>query len=124
MHLRPIADVSRSATITFWTKKLTMGCGSSAIMKKLPLEWKAQFAALKIYDADVEKFFKVYRQIDTDNSGAVNIDEMMIYFDIEPTNFCKRIFSVFDMNNSGKVDFREFVLSMWNYCSLSDATLG
>jgi Ca2+-binding EF-hand superfamily protein len=27
------------------------------------------------------------------------------------------------MNRSGKIDFREFVLSLWNYCTLGNATL-
>ena len=100
-----------------------MGCSSSAL-KKIPPRWLADFKELRITDSDVEKCFKVYRKIDADGSGAVSIEEMLIYLEIEPTAFSRRVFSIFDLNKSGKVDFREFVLSMWNYCTLSNATLG
>ena len=27
-------------------------------------------------------------------------------------------------DNSGNIDFREFVISLWNYCTLGDEALG
>lgn len=43
--------------------------------------------------------------------------------DIERTKFSMRVFSIFDEDSSGEIDFREFVLALWNYCTLGRATL-
>lgn len=100
-----------------------MGCGTSSIEKKIPKGWYRQFLALKLSKSEVKQLFKIYRKIDSDNSGSIDIIEMLTYLDIENTTFNQRVFSIFDMNRSGKVDFREFVLSLWNYCTLGNATL-
>ena len=34
------------------------------------------------------------------------------------TKFTKRIFRIFDEDGSGQIDFREFVMSLWNYATL------
>jgi Ca2+-binding EF-hand superfamily protein len=38
-------------------------------------------------------------------------------------NFCERVFTLFDEDESGQIDFREFVVAMWNYCTLSRSSL-
>jgi len=45
--------------------------------------------------------------------------ELLAFLDLEKTRFTKRIFSIFDEDGSGLIDFREFVLSLWNYCTLT-----
>ncbi len=47
----------------------------------------------------------------------------MANLDLEVTPFTKRVFSLFDSDNSGEINFRECVLSLWSYCSLSDDDL-
>mgnify|MGYP000395057526 CR=1 FL=1 len=46
-----------------------------------------------------------------------------MYIDIERTPFTKRVFSIFDDDGSKTVDFKEFVMALWNYCTLGKATL-
>jgi Ca2+-binding EF-hand superfamily protein len=46
-----------------------------------------------------------------------------MFLDVERTRFTKRIFSIFDDDKSGEIDFREFVLSIWNYCTLGKTSL-
>jgi serine/threonine-protein phosphatase 2B regulatory subunit len=58
-----------------------------------------------------------------DNSGSIEILELFMYLDIDRTPFTKRSFSVFDSDGSGFIDFKEFVISLWNYCTLGKATL-
>jgi Ca2+-binding EF-hand superfamily protein len=99
-----------------------MGCGSS-MDKKIPMEWYRQFVALKLSRSEVKKLFALFRKIDMDRSGSIDVVEMLTFLDIENTSFNQRVFSIFDMNRSGKIDFREFVLSLWNYCTLGNATL-
>lgn len=43
--------------------------------------------------------------------------------DIERTAFSAKIFGIFDSDGSHKIDFAEFVLSLWQFCSLSDSDL-
>ena len=46
-----------------------------------------------------------------------------MFLDVERARFTKRIFSIFDNDKSGQIDFREFVLSIWNYCTLGKSSL-
>ena len=62
--------------------------------------------------------------MDVDDSGCIELVELLVHIDLERTKFTERIFSIFDEDGSGQIDFREFVLSLWNYCTLSNATLG
>jgi Ca2+-binding EF-hand superfamily protein len=80
--------------------------------------------ALALTEKAVEKFWKIYRKIDLDGSGSIEIKEMLVHFDIDRTKFTKRVFGIFDEDNSGYIDLREFILSLWNYCTLGKATLG
>jgi hypothetical protein len=99
-------------------------CCASDLQRIIPAEWYAQFKALRLTDSEIRRFLALYQNIDMDRSGAIDLQELLNYMDIENTSFTNRAFSVFDLNNSGKVDFREFVLAVWNYCTLGAATLG
>ena len=61
--------------------------------------------------------------VDVDGSGTIEVAELLAFLDVEKTKFSKRIFCMFDEDNSGQIDFREFVLSCWNYCTLGRSTL-
>ncbi len=43
--------------------------------------------------------------------------------DFERSKFTVRAFSLFDSDGSGELDFREFVISIWNYCSIDKTGL-
>lgn len=85
---------------------------------------KAQFEALCLRPTDVQHFLKTFHAIDMDGSGSIGLSELLNHLDLERNRFTKRIFSIFDEDKSGQIDFREFVFSFWNYCTLSQATLG
>ena len=80
-------------------------------------------SALALTEQAVEKFWKIYKKVDLDESGSIEIKEMLVHFDIDRTKFTKRVFGVFDEDNSGEIDLREFILALWNYCTLGKATL-
>lgn len=94
------------------------------VHRNVPADWIVQFHALQISNTDVNKLYDLFHFIDTDNSGTLDILELFNFLDVEVTPFTKRVFTIFDPNQSGKVDFREFVISMWNYCTLGKNTLG
>jgi hypothetical protein len=85
---------------------------------------KKDFDALGISEADCGKLYGLFQTIDSDASGSIEILELLMFLDVERTPFTKRIFSMFDDDNSGEIDFREFVLSIWNYCTLGKTSLG
>jgi len=43
--------------------------------------------------------------------------------DVDPTPFNKRVFGIMDEDGSGEMDFREFVVATWNYCSFEKTGL-
>ena len=65
------------------------------------------------------QFFK----IDKDNSGEVSIYEFLSFFKLKSTKFAMRAFSIMDEDKSGEIDFREFVVAVWNYCTFSNEGL-
>lgn len=87
-------------------------------------EWKKTYHALQISDSEVYKLYKKFRKVDMDNSGTIDVVELLTVIDVERKPFSEQVFSVFDEDKSGKIDFNEFVLSLWNYCTLSRVTLG
>lgn len=82
------------------------------------------FAAMKLTKTDVAQLYKIFRKVDFDSSGSVDIVEMLTLLDVERTRFTEHVFTVFDSDGSGKIDFREFVLSVWNYCTIGQSSLG
>ncbi len=85
---------------------------------------RRQFEALQLSSKEVGKLYKIFRKVDVDGSGSIGLAELLAHIDVERTTFSERVFSIFDEDGSGEIDFREFVLSLWNYCTLSRATLG
>lgn len=104
-----------------------MGCGSSfdaVFHSEKFMEWNAQFSALQLTKNELERLYKIFCRVDVDGSGSIALAELLAHIDVERTKFTERTFSIFDEDGSGEIDFREFVLSMWNYCTLTKATLG
>jgi Ca2+-binding EF-hand superfamily protein len=105
-----------------------MGCKNSLFeeMQKHPQfpEWSEKFAALQLTPSEVFRLYQVFHRADLDGGGTIDIDELIAVVDVEKTPFTKRVFSIFDEDDSGEIDFGEFVLALWNYCTLSKVTLG
>lgn len=85
--------------------------------------WRVEFEALGLREPEVGKLLNVFKQIDRDSSGSVALTELLSFVGWNETPFALRIFCMFDQDNSGVIDFREFVVSLWNYCTLSNANL-
>lgn len=81
-------------------------------------KWQDVFEMVGLADRDVARLYDEYRLIDTDTSHSINLQEMLNFIGIEKTYYSKRVFSIFDSDGSGAIDFGEFVTSMWNYCTL------
>jgi len=87
-------------------------------------QWSDDFAALQITKSELLRFYKVFRKVDLDGGGTIDLVEMLTVVDVDRTPFTERVFSIFDDDKSGKIDFREFVLALWNYNTLTRFSLG
>lgn len=85
---------------------------SDAFARLLLLEKECQLG-----NSMVRKLYRTYCKIDNDHSGTISIGEFMAFFDVYPTPFGERVFSIMDTDLSGKLDFVEFIGSVLNYCS-------
>ncbi len=65
----------------------------------------------------------MYLSIDRDGSGDIDIVEFLNFFRLKRTRFSKRAFLLMDEDGDGTLDFREFVVSAYNYCTFSKDTL-
>ena len=57
-------------------------------------------------------------------TNTVNIAKILIHLKLEKTFFTKRILSLLDADCSGDLDFGEFLVGVWNYCSIDNKYLG
>lgn len=71
----------------------------------------------------VEKLYDIYQLIDSDNSGEIEIDEYLLYFELHKSRFAKRAFEVLDSDGSGAIDFNEFVVGLYNFLTFDSTSL-
>ena len=105
-----------------------MGCGYSKSFINLSQtrqyhQWEKTFNALKITREEVSEFHRQFEKVDFNGMGLIGIDELLKLFEIEKTAYSERVFRVFDDDGSGTISFYEFVLALWNYCTLTKVTL-
>ena len=62
--------------------------------------------------------------MDIDDSDEIALIELFTVVKVDSTRFNQRVFKVFDTDNSACINFREFVVAMWNFCTLSKTTIG
>jgi Ca2+-binding EF-hand superfamily protein len=85
---------------------------------------KPQFDLVGLKQADVGVLYQSFLEIDFDNSGCIQLPELLAYVLAEESSFVKRVFSTFDHDESHDINFREFALSTWDYCTLNPKNIG
>lgn len=101
-------------------------CHTKTIYDKIPelRKWKNQFEELQISDKVLIKLYQEFQIVDDDNSGTIQMSELFTHLNIVSTPYNERIFGLFDVDQSGFIDFAEFATALWNYCTLDKQTLG
>ena len=95
-----------------------MGCLNS-VDAEMPRkkEWVTEFHALGFDDGEVQALYNTFVKCDADGSGQISLRELSTFLNVEHTSWYKKIFSLFDEDHSGEIDFREYVVSLFNYCT-------
>jgi len=84
---------------------------------------RPSFEALQLHRSDVAKLFDLFSKMDADGDGTISLKELVLQMGDSSGSFRSRVFRILDEDQSETLDFREFVLSLWNYLTLSKATL-
>lgn len=101
-----------------------MGCAASVdFVNDYSPQWLAEFEALQFTKSELIKLEEIFEKIDDSADGQIDLIELLDFVDIKVCPFAKRTFAIFDEDQSGTIDFREFVLSLWNFCSCTDSSL-
>lgn len=80
-------------------------------------EWEHVFRSINFSKTEFKKLYALFKRVDTDDSGLIDLKELCAYLNIQADVFLCRCFAIFDEDDSGFIDFGEFVLSLWNYCT-------
>jgi len=86
-------------------------------------KYRKTFEALRVNTSDVERIFHAFKEIDLDGSNSISIDEFFNHFELKRSKFSVRCFTIFDEDGSAELDFREFGVSLWNYCTQDQLAL-
>ena len=97
-----------------------MGGIVSSLPAGVSKEWMNIFTAMKLTREEINLLLQVYNKVDQDQSGNIDTVELLTLLDIERNKFTEKIFSAFDKDHTGQIDFYEFVVSVWKFCTLGE----
>jgi hypothetical protein len=83
--------------------------------------YKSQFLALGITQSKLTIFHQHFKTMDRVNFDVVSVPQMMAYFGFGKNEFIRKAFSVLVTNKTKEtLNFRDFVITIWNFCTLAD----
>ena len=106
-----------------------MGCGASIIIPFDPVS-DTEIRTLEVFEGmgftkySIDQLYTVYYSMDQDNSNSIDPKEFFRANDVEPLPVYNRFFEIFDLDGSGELSFSEFVLSVWNFLTYDEKSIG
>ena len=76
-------------------------------------------AVLHMTSPQMKTLFGQFAVIDADSSGEVSLEEFYTQVKITRSRFVERVFGIFDLDASGMLNFQEFILGIWNLCTMT-----
>ena len=70
-----------------------------------------------------KQLYACFEKLDKDSGGSVSFAEFAEFFRLEKNPFTERCFLLLDRAATGEINFPQFVLCAWNYCSHDRAGL-
>ena len=105
---------SSEAYRTFVVNEKRPGCGAEAA---------AAFKQMHIKQETLDGFYAAFCGMDVKRRGFVELPAFYRFMDIPPSQYGDRVFTLFDFGGDGLIDFRDFVVTVWNYCTLNSSAL-
>lgn len=99
-----------------------MGAAASTSSSSKP-EWMNIFNIMQLTKYELTAFDEIFRSVDVENTGSIDVGVMLNYLGIKNSFFSERIF-IYDEQCLGRIDFFEFVLALWKFCSFNKESIG
>eukprot|EP00968_Pinguiococcus_pyrenoidosus_P005821 scaffold380_cov272-Pinguiococcus_pyrenoidosus.AAC.10 len=80
-------------------------------------ELEETLLALDFTREDGSVLYHAFRDIDTDKSGEISVEEFHEYLGVTQTRFTTRVLGILDTDASGSIDLKEFIVGVWNWCT-------
>jgi hypothetical protein len=103
-------------------RKESMGCTGS-VEKEIPREWYALFRRMSLTKGEVTTLHNLFKQYQSSARGSLDIVEWLTLIDLERTQLTERIFMISDRDGDDRLNFYEFIISLWKFCILGDHSL-
>lgn len=85
--------------------------------------WEITFSALGWERETIDKFWIIFCKINHSRSQEITIFEFLNYFNLDRSEYVEKCFEYFDTTGGDSIDFLEFMVSVWNICTLKIDTL-
>ena len=82
-----------------------------------------KISKLQFSKSEVKHIYDVFNTVDMKGSSVLDIDTFCSFFKVGKSPFAERCFRMIDSNGSGTIDFTEFIMSVWNYCTFDMPSL-
>ena len=79
--------------------------------------YSSLFDMLRIPQKNRLEIYDCFWRFDKDGSGSIDFREFANSFEIQKTAFAKRAFMMLDTGGTGEINFAQFVVACWNYCT-------
>ncbi len=93
------------------------------VYKPTNKQWEVTFRALGWDRKTVEEFWTLFCRINNSRTGEITIFEFLNYFNLDRSQYVEKCFEYFDTTGGDSIDFLEFIVSVWNICTLKVDTL-
>jgi Ca2+-binding EF-hand superfamily protein len=81
----------------------------------------AEFTGDGMAPAQIKKYYQRFVDVDTDGSGLIGYDEFLQVLEGEDNSMHRRLFQMFDDDNSGEISLKEFIVGISSYTSAGPA---
>jgi hypothetical protein len=86
-------------------------------------QWGITFNAIGWNRNTIEDFWTLFCRINKSRTGEITIFEFLNYFNLDRSEYVDKCFYYFDTTGGDSIDFLEFMISVWNICTMKVDTL-